>query len=110
MSFSGKAIQTKKLDANGMEGCWELVFDLQGESTNRFNSATLNELKEAVDQLSREKGVRGLLISSGKDAFIVGADVTEFSQHFAKPDAELEKWMGETHETFSRIDDFAFPT
>ncbi len=106
MSFSGKAVQLKDLG----DGFRELVFDLQGESTNRFNAFTLGELAQAVDALSKEKGVRGLLISSGKDAFIVGADITEFTGHFAQSDAQLEKWMLEAHHTFSRVDDLPYPT
>jgi enoyl-CoA hydratase/carnithine racemase len=61
-------------------GILELQFDLQGESVNKFNRATVESLTEALDALEAEQDVRGLLVTSGKGVFIVGADITEFTQ------------------------------
>ncbi len=35
----------------------------------------------------------GLILTSNKDAFIVGADITGISCLFAKPEAELDEWL-----------------
>ena len=81
MKYAGQAIQCLPLD----EGLVELRFDLQGDSVNKFNALTVKELREAVDLLKAEKGLKGVLLTSGKEVFIVGADVTEFLTLFKKP-------------------------
>ena len=45
MIYEGKAITVKALES----GIVELKFDLKGESVNKFNRLTLNELRQAVD-------------------------------------------------------------
>jgi 3-hydroxyacyl-CoA dehydrogenase/enoyl-CoA hydratase/3-hydroxybutyryl-CoA epimerase/enoyl-CoA isomerase len=91
-------------------GIAELRFDLQGDSVNKFNRATLGELGEAVALLKGEPGVKGLIVTSGKDCFIVGADVTEFLEYFKNPEDDLVRWIGEVHKLFSTVEDFDFPT
>src|SRR6266545_316736 len=106
MIFQGQAIHCFLLD----EGIAELRFDLQGDSVNKFNKATLTELAEAVARIKADPRVKGLLVTSGKDCFIVGADVTEFIDYFQKPEDELVGWILEVHKLFSTIEDFSFPT
>ncbi len=49
MIYEGKAITVKALES----GIVELKFDLKGESVNKFNRLTLNELRQAVHHQSR---------------------------------------------------------
>jgi len=60
------------------------VFDREGESQNSLGQRPLEELAQIVDWAergARDKGIRGLVLSSGKEkGFIVGADVREFEQ------------------------------
>ena len=77
--YNGSALSVKMLD----NGIAEMIFDLQGESVNKFNSKTVKELEEAVDLLDDADDVKGLLITSAKPVFIVGADITEFIPMFA---------------------------
>jgi 3-hydroxyacyl-CoA dehydrogenase/enoyl-CoA hydratase/3-hydroxybutyryl-CoA epimerase/enoyl-CoA isomerase len=104
--FQGNSIQCSMLDG----GIVELRFDLQGDSVNKFNKATLEDLEKAVALIKAEPGVKGLLVTSGKDCFIVGADVTEFTEYFKQPEDELVKWILAVHKLFNTIEDFAFPT
>ena len=67
--FSGQSLSLTRLE----NGLVQLTFDLQGESVNKFNQATSQELKAALDALSAEPGVRGLLLTSQKSVFFVGA-------------------------------------
>jgi 3-hydroxyacyl-CoA dehydrogenase/enoyl-CoA hydratase/3-hydroxybutyryl-CoA epimerase/enoyl-CoA isomerase len=106
MSYEGRAVAVLPLDA----GLVELRFDLQGESVNKFNAATLAELKEAVAEVRLRADLRGLLITSGKDVFCVGADVTEFLLHFEKSEEELARWLLDTDALFSSIEDLAAPS
>jgi 3-hydroxyacyl-CoA dehydrogenase/enoyl-CoA hydratase/3-hydroxybutyryl-CoA epimerase/enoyl-CoA isomerase len=89
----------------------ELRLDLQGESVNKFNAPTLAELAEVVAHLQTTPEIKGLLLISGKNTgFVVGADVTEFPEHFRKSEAQLVDWIGSVHRLFSAIEDLAFPT
>ena len=103
--FSGKAVRV----IAHADGVRELRFDLEGESTNRFNTLTLGELAQAWDVIEKDQGTQGVLMTTGKDSFFVGADVTEFTDHFAKSDADFQKWVWNTQELFSRIEDFRAP-
>ncbi len=106
MRFEGQSIQCSLLDG----GIAELRFDLQGDSVNKFNKATLDELRQVVELIKGEHDVKGLLVTSGKDCFIVGADVTEFVDYFKSSEDQLVAWILEVHKVFSAIEDFDFPS
>ncbi len=105
-TFKGQAVSLNALDNDILE----LTFDLQDGSVNKLNSVTLDELQTVMALLSESTGVKGLLISSAKPAFIVGADITEFKDHFSASAAELKTWVQKTHQTFSAIENLPFPT
>ncbi|MDH5751277.1 MAG: fatty acid oxidation complex subunit alpha FadB [Deltaproteobacteria bacterium] len=108
MKFEGKAIKCSMKDAKS--GIAELCFDLQGESVNKFNQLTMGELDQAVEQLSQATEVKGLLITSAKEAFIVGADPNEFLPAFQMPENELAQWLSKAQGIFSRLEDLPFPS
>src|SRR4029077_3760126 len=60
------------------------VFDREGESQNSLGQHPLEELAAIVEHAergARDKSIRGLVLSSGKEkGFIVGADVREFER------------------------------
>ena len=93
MIYQGKAIGVEALG----DGIAELRFDLAGESVNKFNRLTLGELREAVDALRSEAGLRAVLVSSAKDGFIVGAD-DPAAEHHHRPAFKLlggpSDWVG----------------
>ena len=51
-----------------------LTFDKQGESANTFSREALNELSLMLEEIAAARP-RGLIIRSGKDSFIGGADI-----------------------------------
>ena len=106
MSEAGQAFQVLPLP----DGLAELRFDLPGESVNKFNAAALASLKAAVADLRSQKGLRGVLLTSGKDVFCVGADITEFLTTFKKSDAELTRWILDTDAVFSGLEDLEAPS
>ncbi|HIF70310.1 MAG TPA: fatty acid oxidation complex subunit alpha FadB, partial [Candidatus Lambdaproteobacteria bacterium] len=85
MNFDGQALRCRSLE----DGLVELTFDLQGESINKFNRATTEELREVVSLLQQQSNIRGLLITSAKEVFIVGADITEFMANFKVSQEEI---------------------
>ena len=106
MSDAGQAFQVLPLE----DGLVELRFDLPGESVNKFNAVALASLKAAVEELRARKGLRGVLLTSGKDVFCVGADITEFLAHFKKSEADLTRWILETDAVFSALEDLDAPS
>lgn len=106
MIYEGKAVSVKALQ----DGIVELCFDLQGESVNKFNRATLEDLAAAAEKLAADKSIKGMIVTSAKDVFIVGADITEFTGLFQETEAELAGWALKANKAFCAIEDLPFPT
>jgi 3-hydroxyacyl-CoA dehydrogenase/enoyl-CoA hydratase/3-hydroxybutyryl-CoA epimerase/enoyl-CoA isomerase len=106
MIYQGNAIKVS-LQADGLA---ELQFDLLGEAINKFNVATLDELAQALDALGKTSGIRGLVLTSAKPVFIVGADITEFSGVFSRGDEAIAAYLGRANALFSQLEDLPYPT
>ena len=105
MIYQGNSIQVKALDG----GLTELVFDRQDESVNKFDMATLQELKDATTAITAANA-KGVLVSSGKDVFIVGADITEFLGMFAGSEEEIIAGNMAANAIFNAFEDLPCPT
>ncbi|WP_445000838.1 fatty acid oxidation complex subunit alpha FadB [Halomonas mongoliensis] len=106
MIYQGNAITVQRGDGD----IATLTFDLQDESVNKLSSAVVTELEEAVKALQAESGLKGLVLASAKEAFIVGADITEFQGMFGKGGDFLESMLMRVHGIFNAIEDLPFPT
>lgn len=91
------------------DGIAELVFNAPG-SVNKLDTATVANLGEALTLLENEPALRGLLVSSRKPAFIVGADITEFLTLFSAPANQLTDWLNDANAIFNRLEDLPVPT
>ena len=105
MIYQGNAVSVELLD----DGIAELKFDLQGESVNKFNRATLEDLSKATEALKGNDQVKGIVVTSGKKVFIVGADITEFTEMFAQDEAEIAKWSRQANDIFNAFEDLDVP-
>ncbi|BDY02971.1 fatty acid oxidation complex subunit alpha FadB [Ferrimonas sp. YFM] len=90
-------------------GIANLCFDAEG-SVNKFDRTTLNDFDQALTALQQASGLKGLVVSSGKDVFIVGADITEFLGLFAEPEEVLGNWLVEANAIFNKLEDLPVPT
>ncbi len=107
MIYEGKAITVKALE----DGIVELNFDLQGESVNKFNQLTVQELTAAGEALkANAASIKGMIVTSSKGVFIVGADITEFIDMFKLPEEEIAGWCVKSNKAFNQIEDLPFPT
>ena len=85
-----------------------LVFDRKDSSANIFDSATLAELSERLDELAAQPNITGLLIRSEKPSiFIAGADLKELSTARGE---KLERLISTGQALFNRIADLPYPT
>ncbi len=89
------------------QGLVWLTFDKQGESTNTFSREALEDFDAALDAI-RDLKPKGLVIRSGKDSFIAGADVEEFTR-FASPEEALA-FVKLGWDVFERLSRLPFPT
>ena len=104
--YSGKTLSLKQLD----DGFVELCFDNQQESVNKFDNATVSELSAALDVLEAQSGVKGLLVTSAKPVFVVGADITEFVANFNKPKDEMIAGFAVNNSNNNRLEELPFPS
>ncbi|OHY93438.1 multifunctional fatty acid oxidation complex subunit alpha [Vibrio rotiferianus] len=105
MIYQAETLQVKEVQ----DGIAELSF-CSPKSVNKLDLATLESLDKALDALNAHQGLKGLMLTSDKDAFIVGADITEFLGLFAKTDAELDQWLQFANSIFNKLEDLPVPT
>ena len=106
MIYEGQAITVSALD-NGLA---EVQFDLKGESVNKFDRQTLQEFREVVDRLKADNQLKGVLVTSAKNFFIVGADITEFVASFQEPEESIYDYVQQVNSIFNDFEDLPLPT
>jgi len=104
--FQGKALSLVKHP----DGVAELIFDLQGESVNKFNLLAVNELEQVLGLLEQATDIKGLMVTSNKDVFIVGADIMEFGAVFAAGPEQIIGHLANNNRNNCRLEDLPFPT
>lgn len=105
MIFQGKSLSAQLLD----DGIVELKFDAQG-SVNKFDQATFEEYRAVVAAINNCSEAKGVMVTSGKSTFIVGADITEFLVSFNQPEDELASWAKSASDVFDSFEDIQLPT
>ena len=106
MIYAGNAIQVQMHDHQ----LAKLTFDLKNQSVNKLNAATLVELQQAIVAIGSASNIKGLMLTSAKTSFIVGADITEFLHYFSTEEQVLIDANMQVNETFSALEDLAMPT
>lgn len=106
MLMEGQFIQVQKVE----DGIFEVIFDRVNDSVNKLDQTTLDELKQAVTSLEQVEGLQGVVFTSNKDSFIVGADITEFMQMFSHPQEEIYQHILKLNDIFNAIEDLPCPT
>jgi len=96
---------TTELDADGI-----LVarIDMQGRTMNVFSKAMMDSLEALLTAVAADAAVKGVVLTSGKSAFLAGADldmIRMFTER-AKIDAvpELNKLFGHLGRLFRRLE------
>jgi 3-hydroxyacyl-CoA dehydrogenase/enoyl-CoA hydratase/3-hydroxybutyryl-CoA epimerase/enoyl-CoA isomerase len=105
MIFQGKSLSAQLLD----DGIVELKFDAQG-SVNKFDQATLEEYRAVVTAIKNCSEAKGVIVTSGKSTFIVGADITEFLDVFKESEEVLVPWIKNATDVFDSFEDIQLPT
>ena len=85
-----------------------LLLNRQDSSNNSLNEAVLTELDAILDAIALHKDLRGIIISSAKTNFIVGADVQEFTLVNDYQSALTAVQKG--HTIFDKLEKLPIPT
>ncbi len=83
-----------KLDIDA-DGIALITWDMPGRSMNVITMDAIAELTVLVEKIAGDAAVKGAVITSGKDAFCGGADLTML-ERFAALFADMVKSQGET--------------
>jgi 3-hydroxyacyl-CoA dehydrogenase/enoyl-CoA hydratase/3-hydroxybutyryl-CoA epimerase len=88
MTFTNFKLET---DANGIA---LVTWDMPGRSMNVLDAKVIEELGAIVEQVAGDAAVKGAVITSAKDAFCAGADLTML-EGLARTFAEMVRSHGE---------------
>ncbi|GEA52603.1 fatty acid oxidation complex subunit alpha [Vibrio inusitatus NBRC 102082] len=91
------------------DGIAEICFS-GANSVNKLDLKTLESLDIGIKSLQQHQDLKGVIVTSDKDTFIVGADITEFLGLFAKPKEELGQWLQFANSIFNNLEDLPVPT
>ncbi|HEY4849044.1 MAG TPA: fatty acid oxidation complex subunit alpha FadB [Methylocella sp.] len=106
MLFEG---QTIKVDTQA-GGLAELRFERGVEAVNKLDALTFGELRRAIKAIAATPAIQGVLITSAKDNFIVGADIFEFTSVFKLPEKDIEVFVGVNSDIITALSDLPVPT
>lgn len=109
MLFEGRTLKVLPV-ATDISGILELRFKRGTDSVNKLDRLAFEELRQAIDVISGAKGIRGLLITSAKEAFIVGADIFEFTGVFKGPEAEVAAFVAGNSAIVTALGDLPAPS
>ncbi|WP_026606700.1 fatty acid oxidation complex subunit alpha FadB [Methylocapsa acidiphila] len=106
MLFDGQTIKIEELG----DGLVELRFARGDEPVNKLDKLAFDELRRAIDILAAAPGIKGALITSGKDAFIVGADIFEFTALFKETREAISAFVAQNSAILTALGELPFPT
>jgi 3-hydroxyacyl-CoA dehydrogenase/enoyl-CoA hydratase/3-hydroxybutyryl-CoA epimerase/enoyl-CoA isomerase len=104
--FQGDSIQVRRLD----DGFAELCFDRRGDTINKLDARTVDEFQRATNVIATDRDVRGVLVSSAKDVFIVGADIAEFGEMFRQPAEHMARDVYAKNGIINAFEDLGVPS
>lgn len=106
MLYDGKTIQVA-VDESFIA---TMTFNANNQSVNKFDLDTTEELRTSLKILTSKLDLKGLLIESKKDTFIVGADITQFHEMFKSDDQVIQEAVINFNQIFCELEDLPFPT
>ncbi|MCL2915521.1 fatty acid oxidation complex subunit alpha FadB [Shewanella corallii] len=109
MIYKGNKICAQAVQAEGLELVVELVFNAT-DNNNLLDTEALHELAEILDQLEGMDKLSAVLLTSGKEHFILGADINEFPKLLSGSKKSVNAWIGNYASLFERLESLPVPT
>ncbi|RQO61033.1 fatty acid oxidation complex subunit alpha FadB [Variovorax sp. KBW07] len=109
--FQGQSVWVRALSLPGVaSGVFEMCFDRQGEAINKLDARTVDEFGEAVQWLAGQADLKGVLVTSAKEVFIVGADIGELGPMFQQTSEEITAGVTRSNRFLVAFEDLPVPT
>ncbi|MBT8115996.1 MAG: enoyl-CoA hydratase/isomerase family protein [Arenicella sp.] len=111
MHSTASTFTTSELESSIDGDVLQVDFDLQDSPVNVFNSAVFDELNEVLDFVEQTDNVAGLIFTSSKDVFAVGADIPVLLDMAKnKSVEEVEGFISHGHQVLDRLQALPVPT
>lgn len=95
------------IDADGIA---RVVFDLPNSKVNVLSGPVLDEFNQILDELSKNKQAKALVITSAKNGiFIAGADIKSFIGVIDNPSL-VRPFLEKAHKIFNKLQNLPFPS
>ncbi|MDY6948020.1 MAG: fatty acid oxidation complex subunit alpha FadB [Pseudomonadota bacterium] len=104
--YQGKTLRAARI----ADGFVELCFDREAAAINKLDQLAMREIGEAARAIAAQPDVRGVLITSAKETFIVGADITEFIDLFSRPQSEVSAMFCQANQSMNAVEELPCPT
>jgi 3-hydroxyacyl-CoA dehydrogenase/enoyl-CoA hydratase/3-hydroxybutyryl-CoA epimerase len=92
------------------DGIGIITWDIEGQSTNTIGETTMTAFESAWRALIADDAVAGVVVTSGKDSFIVGADIGELEKMQAMTAEQVFVQNQRLHALFRELETHAKPT
>ena len=107
MMLNGNVLEN--FQAYSHKGIYHIIFDHMKRPYNFIDTQTLEELETLISVV--EKGnFKGVVFSSNKSTFIVGANIKIFVTAHDAPDETINGFLKDGQDLFNRIEDLPIPT
>jgi 3-hydroxyacyl-CoA dehydrogenase / enoyl-CoA hydratase / 3-hydroxybutyryl-CoA epimerase / enoyl-CoA isomerase len=104
--YVGPCIRVMRLQ----DGVVELCFDRRNDVVNKLDGATVTDLVAVIEVLHSLTDARGLLITSGKEGFIAGADIGQLLPLLQRDDKEIVTYLGVVRNVLAAIANLPMPS
>lgn len=105
--YSGQSLTLSRIE----DGFAELRLQRSDAPINKLDRRTLEELEAVAELLEGAGGdVRGLLVCSGLEVFVVGADINEFGALFERSERDIVEHTWQANQLFERLSALPLPS
>lgn len=107
MVLQGEMLEN--FEAYSHKGIYHIIFNHKKRPYNFFDSQTLQEFDTLLSFVENGQ-YKGLVLASGKQSFVVGANVKDFVEAHDAPDSMIEGILRKGQSLFNRIEDLGIPS
>ena len=107
MLINGEMLEN--FEAYSHKGIYHIIFNHKKRPYNLFDSQTLQEFDTLLSFVENGQ-YKGLVLASGKQSFVVGANVKDFVEAHDASDSMIEGILRRGQSLFNRIEDLGIPS
>ena len=87
----------------GADGIALLTIDYPGKSMNVIDQAFMDSLQGCIDRVRDDPAIKGAVVTSGKEAFVAGADLMAMEQNLDRTADDPLPVLFEKYGSLSRV-------